>query len=122
VQCSNDLLSIRKIRIVVALGFLFQEYSIFHIGVVNPIMQCEILYFARLRETFGKAHEAVALPAAVTSVDSLLDWLRLRGEPWSSELAAGKMFRIAVNQEMANGSTALADGCEIAIFPPVTGG
>ncbi|MFO1378919.1 MAG: molybdopterin converting factor subunit 1 [Chitinivorax sp.] len=85
-------------------------------------MQCEILYFARLRETFGKAHEAVALPAAVTSVDSLLDWLRLRGEPWSSELAAGKMFRIAVNQEMANGSTALADGCEIAIFPPVTGG
>ncbi len=121
-QCSNDLLSIRKIRIVVALGFLFQEYSIFHIGVVNPIMQCEILYFARLRETFGKAHEAVALPAAVTSVDSLLDWLRLRGEPWSSELAAGKMFRIAVNQEMANGSTALADGCEIAIFPPVTGG
>lgn len=121
-QCSNDLLSIRKIRIVVALGFLFQEYSVFHIGVVNPIMQCEILYFARLRETFGKAHEAVALPAAVTSVDSLLDWLRLRGEPWSSELAAGKMFRIAVNQEMANGSTALADGCEIAIFPPVTGG
>ena len=121
-QCSNDLLSIRKIRIVVALGFLFQEYSVFHIGVVNPIMQCEILYFALLRETFGKAHEAVALPAAVTSVDSLLDWLRLRGEPWSSELAAGKMFRIAVNQEMANGSTALADGCEIAIFPPVTGG
>ena len=39
-----------------------------------------------------------------------------------SELAAGKMFRIAVNQEMANGLTALADGCEIAIFPPVTGG
>lgn len=121
-QCSNGLLSIRKNRIVVALALLFQKYSVPHIGVTNPIMQCEILYFARLRETFGKAHESVAVPASITSVDGLLEWLRSRGEPWCSELAAGKAFRIAVNQEMANGSTTLAEGCEIAIFPPVTGG
>lgn len=121
-QCSNDLFIIRKIRMIIALQNGIKEYSVSHIGVENLIMQCEILYFARLRESFGNGRESVSLPDGVTTVDMLLDWLRQRGDPWSIELAAGKAFRIAVNQDMANGSTPLPDGCEIAIFPPVTGG
>jgi len=85
-------------------------------------MQCEILYFARLREAVGREHESVDLPQKVASVDGLLEWLRQRGEPWCSELAAGKAFRVAVNQEMALGASLLTEGCEVAIFPPVTGG
>ena len=107
---------------IIALQNGIQEYSVSHIGVENLIMQCEILYFARLRESFGKGRESVSLPDGVTTVGSLLDWLRQRGDPWSIELAVGKAFRIAVDQDMANGSTPLSDGCEIAIFPPVTGG
>lgn len=85
-------------------------------------MQCEILYFARLREAVGREHESVALPPDVKSVAGLLDWLRQRGEPWCSELAEGKAYRVAVDQDMANGASLLTDGCEVAIFPPVTGG
>jgi len=81
-----------------------------------------VLYFARLREQFGRASEDAALPATVTSAGALIAWLTARGEPWASELAAGRAFRIAVNQDMADADTALTEGDEVAIFPPVTGG
>lgn len=85
-------------------------------------MNVRILYFARLREQFGRAAEDAALPATVTRAGELIAWLAGRGEPWTSELAAGRAFRIAVNQDMADADTALAEGDEIALFPPVTGG
>lgn len=81
-----------------------------------------ILYFARLRETFGVSSEQVALPASVQDVAGLIALLRVRGAVWETELAPGKAFRIAVNQTMANADTPVADTDEIAIFPPVTGG
>jgi molybdopterin synthase sulfur carrier subunit len=81
-----------------------------------------ILYFARLREAFGLASERLALPEGTVSADTLLDLLRARGEPWSAELAAGRPFRLAVNQDMARADTPVRDGDEVAIFPPVTGG
>lgn len=83
-------------------------------------MRIHLLYFARLRECFGSAGEAVDLPAG--NVAGLLDWLRARGAPWAGELAAGRAFRVAVNQDMAGPDTVLAEGDEVAIFPPVTGG
>lgn len=85
-------------------------------------MKCQILYFARMREVFATQSEAVLLPEAVVTVADLLQWLRQRGEPWLSELASGKTFRVAVNQDMVDFSHVLSDNAEIAIFPPVTGG
>ena len=85
-------------------------------------MKCQILYFARMREVFATQSESVDLPEAVVTVADLLQWLRQRGEPWLSELAPGKTFRVAVNQEMVDFSQVLSDNAEIAIFPPVTGG
>lgn len=81
-----------------------------------------LMYFARLREALGVSSEQVELPADVRDVAGLTAWLRQRGGTWESELAAGRAFRIAVNQDMADGATALKDGDEVAIFPPVTGG
>ena len=52
----------------------------------------------------------------------LLVELRLRGEAWTRELAADRVFRVAVNQQMARLDTVLKDGDEVAVFPPVTGG
>lgn len=80
-----------------------------------------LLYFARLRETFGVDREHVALPAQA-SVAGLLDALRARGGAWAVELAPGRAFRVAVNQRVAGADTSLADTDEVAIFPPVTGG
>jgi molybdopterin synthase sulfur carrier subunit len=81
-----------------------------------------LMYFARLREALGVSSERVDLPADVRDVAGLTAWLRNRGGAWEAELAPGRAFRVAVNQDMAEGATAIRDGDEIAIFPPVTGG
>jgi molybdopterin synthase sulfur carrier subunit len=81
-----------------------------------------LLYFARLRETFGLSSEQADLPADVKDVRSLTEWLRQRGGAWQEELALDKPVRVAVNQDMAAPDTAVHDGDEVAFFPPVTGG
>lgn len=81
-----------------------------------------VLYFARLRDALGVSSERVDLPADVSDVDGLVAWLRLRGGVWEDELAPGRAFRVAVNQDMADAASGIKDGDEIAIFPPVTGG
>ncbi len=85
-------------------------------------MRIRLLYFARLREAFGTAAEDVVLPAQIVDVAGLTEWLRTRGGAWALELASGRAFRVAVNQEMASAQTVLPEGAEVAIFPPVTGG
>jgi molybdopterin synthase sulfur carrier subunit len=78
----------------------------------------DLLYFARLREALGSGGETLETTPA--TVADLLDELKGRGEPWS-EVLAGKVL-VAVNQEMALPDTQLADGDEVGLFPPVTGG
>lgn len=85
-------------------------------------MNVTVLYFARLREALGTAQEKLTLPIDVTSMAGLLDHLRARGGEWQIALAATRLFRVAVNQDMADIDTPLKDGDEVAIFPPVTGG
>lgn len=81
----------------------------------------KVLFFASLRETLGTAQESVSVPAPAT-VGALVDALRARGDTWAQTLAAGKRWRVAVNQDMATLDTAIKPGDEVAIFPPVTGG
>ena len=81
-----------------------------------------VVYLARLRETFGLGSEQIELPPSVRDLGALRAWLRRRGGAWADELADHRPVRAAVNQEMAHGGTPLADGDEIAFFPPVTGG
>jgi molybdopterin converting factor subunit 1 len=83
-------------------------------------MKLHVLYFARLRERFGAAEETVEFGGA-TAAD-LVAHLQARGGAWAEELAEGRVFRVAVNQEIVAPDAALADGAEVAIFPPVTGG
>lgn len=85
-------------------------------------MSLRLVYLARLREAFGSSGETVQPPQTVADVGALLEWLRSRGGAFAVELAPGRAFRVAVNQEMANAATPVAAGDEVAIFPPVTGG
>jgi molybdopterin synthase sulfur carrier subunit len=82
----------------------------------------KLVYFARLREALGCGTEQLALPADVRDVDGLRRHLRMRGGAWQAELAPGNPVRAAVNQDIAHGATPVADGDEVAFFPPVTGG
>ena len=81
-----------------------------------------VLYFASLRESLGRSSEQITLPATVRDLESLRALLVARGGAWKEGLAPGRPVRAAVNQNMALGDTALADGDEVAFFPPVTSG
>jgi len=81
-----------------------------------------VLYFARLREALGTGSEHIALPAAVRDVEGVRALLMARGGEWEQALAPGRAVRAAVNQAMAHADTPVADGDEVAFFPPVTGG
>ena len=83
-------------------------------------MKVKVLYFAGLREQLGTAGEDLDL--ASTTVAGLRSQLIARGGAWQSALAQGKSLRVAVNQEMAQPTTPVKPGDEVAFFPPVTGG
>lgn len=81
----------------------------------------QILYFGRLREAFGLGEEFMS-PPAETTVAGLLAMLRERGGTWAEELAPGRSFRVAIDQEVVTEAAPVRADSEVAIFPPVTGG
>ena len=85
-------------------------------------MQIEIKFFASLREALCTGSESVVLPAGVKTAGQVREFLRTRGGIWAEALADGKALRIACNQQMAEPDTPITEGCELAFFPPVTGG
>ena len=82
----------------------------------------KLVFFARLREDLGTNAEELALPPGVGTVAALRAHLAARGGVWGTTLAQGKAIRVAVNQEMAQPTTPVKSGDEVAFFPPVTGG
>ena len=85
-------------------------------------MAVEVLYFASLRERLGVARETVTLPPGVDDLAGLLGELRARGGAWAEVLQDHQAVLMAINQEMARAEDRIADGDEIGLFPPVTGG
>lgn len=85
-------------------------------------MKIQLRFFASVREMLGMAQESVTVPANVTTVGDVRTFLRERGGKWAEVLAEGRSLRMAYNQEMTDAATPIADGGEVAFFPPVTGG
>jgi len=83
-------------------------------------MKVTVRYFASLREALG-ASETLDLPQGLT-VGGLRDRLIAQDAAHAAALARGRAVRCALNQEMSGEEAALADGAEVAFFPPVTGG
>lgn len=75
-----------------------------------------ILYFAMLAEKLGHTQEDIPLPDEVTDVRAFLAWLKGRGEPWRSALAAAPV-RVTVNKQFADLATKVTDADEIAVVP-----
>lgn len=80
-------------------------------------MRITVLFFAVYRELAGTANVEVALPERA-DVRALLAALRARAG--LSALPAG--VAVAVNRRYAEPGTILADGDEVALIPPVSGG
>ena len=85
-------------------------------------MKIKVLYLASLREQLGKPGEDLEIPPVTSTVAGLRTLLMARGGAWQSALAQGKALRVAVNQDMAQPTTPVKPGDEVAFFPPVTGG
>ena len=81
-----------------------------------------ILYFAWLRQKTGIDSEEVEMPSHITDVAGLIEWLKKRNENFAEALSNFESIRVAVNQEFAEPDTPVAQGDEVAIFPPMTGG
>ncbi|MEM7023339.1 MAG: molybdopterin converting factor subunit 1 [Pseudomonadota bacterium] len=82
----------------------------------------KILYFAWLRTKTGKASEDVELPAEITTVAGLMDWVASRHPGFAEAMKAQGVIRAAVNQDYAQPEDPVRPGDEVAFFPPVTGG
>ena len=82
----------------------------------------DLLYFAWVRETIGVDGEVLPLPPEAATVAALLDWLAGRSDRHAAALADRAAVRVAIDQVLAGPDTPVADGAEVAIFPPVTGG
>ncbi len=83
-------------------------------------MKIKVRYFASIREALGPG-ETIELPAGAT-VAQARNVLIERGGLHAHVLARGKALRSALNQALCDESAALAEGAELAFFPPVTGG
>ena len=90
-------------------------------------MKIQVRYFASVREQLG-AGEQVTLQADAASatvpqtVGQLREWLARQSPDHASALSQTRGLRMAFNQTLCSADQALADGAEVAFFPPVTGG
>ena len=81
-----------------------------------------IKYFARLSENLESKGEVIEFGEQSKTVDSVIQLLVDRGEPWITEFSAETKVLVAVNYEICQTDTQLKEGDEVAFFPPVTGG
>jgi len=83
-------------------------------------MKITVRYFASIREAIGHGSEEIETDA--TTVAALRDRLLARGTAHQEALSTERAVRMALNQSVCDGTALLQDNCEVAFFPPVTGG
>ncbi len=83
-------------------------------------MKVNIKYFASIREAIGQGSES--FETSSLTLEKLRDELLASSPAHALSLARGKAVRMAVNQVMSDEAALLSEGCEVAFFPPVTGG
>jgi sulfur-carrier protein len=81
-----------------------------------------LVYFAWVRERVGKLEEDVTLPAGITTVAELIDWLKTRGEEYAYAFEHAALIRTAIDKSHVKHDASLVGAREIAFFPPMTGG
>ena len=83
-------------------------------------MKVTVRYFASIRETVGRSEEQ--LDTTAHTLAQVRDELIARGGVWAQALGRDRAVRVALDHTLCDESSALREGCEVAFFPPVTGG
>lgn len=88
-------------------------------SVSDERIQVQVRLFAVLREAAGTDRLTLELPAGATAADGWdATWATLDREP----PCAADQVALAVNRAYGDGAQPLADGDELALIPPVSGG
>jgi len=82
----------------------------------------KITYAAWLKDALGIDEEIITLPADVTNVGQLLDWLGSRGSRYEQAFEFIEVVKVAVNDIAVDNDHAVADEDEVMLFPPIAGG
>ena len=77
-------------------------------------MDIKVRYFASLRDKMGRDDESLSFDQGTVTIADV--WEKVSGGP----IPDGVL--VAVNMEYTDGTHEVANGDEIAFFPPVTGG
>lgn len=80
----------------------------------------DLLYFAWVRERIGLPRER--LETKSKTVAELVEELKAREERYALAFADLASLRVALDQELSSFDASLAGVCEVAFFPPMTGG
>ena len=76
----------------------------------------KLLYFIQLAQLTGRDEEEVAIPDAVTNVETLLAWLCSRRREWREAFTPDKV-QVTVNRHFAEPFTLIEHGDEVALVP-----
>jgi len=82
----------------------------------------KIVYFAWLRDKIGVHEEIVSLPAEVTNVGKLINWLTSRGQRYEQAFEFIEVVKVSVNQVCVDNDHVVKDDDEVVFFPPIAGG
>jgi molybdopterin synthase sulfur carrier subunit len=85
-------------------------------------MGVTVKYFASVREKLGPQEEVDVADLPAATVGALLASLQGKSALHARALDDSRGLRMALNQVLCEADAPLADGDEVAFFPPVTGG
>jgi len=76
----------------------------------------KLVYFIELAKISGKDEEEKVVPDAVTNVETLLAWMRKRGQRWSDAFEEANV-QVTVNKQFSEPYTLVEHGDEVAFVP-----
>lgn len=82
----------------------------------TALKKITMLYFTYLVKQLRKESEQLQLPAAISDVRSLIEWLRKRDAKLAHLFREGTV-QVTVNKQFAESFTRIDDGDEIALIP-----
>ena len=82
----------------------------------------KINYFAWLKDKVGCEEEEITLPADVTNVGQLINWLSRRGPQYEDAFEFIEVIKVVVNQTYVMNDQPVKDDDEVIFIPPIAGG